>query len=263
MRGVSLLLEFCILMSVAPSAVRSNTVVGALGQELQTITQPVVTAVSYIGSALCPNVQRLLGVSYDQLQGPNEPDLSELKLYIRTKDGDTIIKLTDAPDFLLQSNTIDPAKSDIIVLYIHGFIEDPSGFSFDTVSQAYLDKGRVSVLALDASSQIRFFYTRAATLVRFIGGRLGAVLAALFDLGVDPGLIHLVAHSLGAHIAAFACKEFTRLTGRQVGRVTGLDPAGPCFSQLAAELRLKSTDATYVDVIHTDGGVLGLKERCG
>ncbi|XP_069354918.1 pancreatic lipase-related protein 3-like [Maniola hyperantus] len=87
--------------------------------------------------------------------------------------------------------------------------------------------------------------------------------AEQFGHGQDPERIHIVGHSLGSHIGGFTCKEFTRLTGQKIGRMTALDPAGPCFSHVDPELRLKRTDAQYVDVIHTDGGVYGLKDAIG
>lgn len=44
---------------------------------------------------------------------------------------------------------------------------------------------------------------------------------------------------------------------------TGLDPAYPLFKHFKAELRLNEGDAMFVDVIHTDGGVLGFPSRVG
>lgn len=37
-----------------------------------------------------------------------------------------------------------------------------------------------------------------------------------------------------------------------VGRITGLDPAEPHFSQTDPMVRLDPSDAMYVDIIHTD-----------
>lgn len=51
--------------------------------------------------------------------------------------------------------------------------------------------------------------------------------------------------------------------GMTVGRITGLDPAEPHFSQTDPMVRLDPSDAMYVDIIHTDsrpfikGGELG------
>ncbi|XP_069355932.1 lipase member I-like [Maniola hyperantus] len=120
-----------------------------------------------------------------------------------------------------------------------------------------------SLLALDASSLIERRYYRSSTYVRFIGHKLGQVLADIVQYGQDPSLIHIIGYSLGAHIAGFAGKQFHVLTGKLIGRISGLDPAGPCFNHISSALRLKHTDAMYVDVMHTDAGVFGIKAAIG
>lgn len=45
--------------------------------------------------------------------------------------------------------------------------------------------------------------------------------------------------------------------------LTGLDPAGLYFTTVSSDFRLDETDASYVDVIHTDAGVLGTNRRDG
>ncbi|KAJ8674968.1 hypothetical protein QAD02_010754 [Eretmocerus hayati] len=59
--------------------------------------------------------------------------------------------------------------------------------------------------------------------------------------------MHFIGHSLGAHIAGQAARKLG-----WVDRVTGLDPAGPCFDGVKTELKLSRTDAKFVDVIHTN-----------
>lgn len=81
--------------------------------------------------------------------------------------------------------------------------------------------------------------------------------------GQDPSKITLIGHSLGAHIAGIAGKQVFEISGQKVGRITGLDPAGPCFSTIGSDGKLDASDAAYVDVIHTNGGMLGLKESVG
>lgn len=49
-----------------------------------------------------------------------------------------------------------------------------------------------------------------------------------------------------------------------MSRVTGLDPALPGFHVLSSEkTRLDPTDALFVDVIHSCGGVLGFLQPLG
>lgn len=69
---------------------------------------------------------------------------------------------------------------------------------------------------------------------------------------------NLVGHSLGAHISGFTGKD---LSG-EVGRIIGLDPAGPEFYHATQKFRLDRSDAQLVMVIHSNGCTLSIVERC-
>lgn len=71
------------------------------------------------------------------------------------------------------------------------------------------------------------------------------------------GPLHLIGHSLGAHICGCAAKEVRRRERPWlVRRITGLDPAQPCFKHSKKVLQLDQNDAPFVDIIHTNGRVL-------
>lgn len=71
------------------------------------------------------------------------------------------------------------------------------------------------------------------------------------------GPLHLIGHSLGAHICGFAAKELKKMRNEwTVQRITGLDPAQPCFKDAEVSAHLHKTDAPFVDVIHTNGRLL-------
>lgn len=83
----------------------------------------------------------------------------------------------------------------------------------------------------------------------------------------------MIGHSLGAHTAGYAGEKIPNL-GQITGLLqkgnskliweilnfihfVGLDPAGPFFRIVPTYARLDPSDAQFVDVIHTDGGILG------
>lgn len=63
---------------------------------------------------------------------------------------------------------------------------------------------------------------------------------------LDPQKIHLMGHSLGAHICSYIGKGIPGLN-----RLTAFDPAQPGFEGCPKEVRLDKSDADFVDVIHT------------
>lgn len=84
-----------------------------------------------------------------------------------------------------------------------------------------------------------------------------------FDLILFVCTCHL-GHSLGAHIVGSAGQYIRRKTGRMLPRITGLDPANPCFHSLVRTDEGLSTEAAeFVDVIHSNIGVLGKKSPTG
>ncbi|KAI5651298.1 lipase domain-containing protein [Phthorimaea operculella] len=95
----------------------------------------------------------------------------------------------------------------------------------------FLAQGDYNVIVMDWSRLANSGYATAATGVPAVGRGLG---------------------HLGAHLVGNA----GRYLRSQVSRITGLDPSGPLW-QLNSD-RLSASDAVYVEVIHTDGGLTGL-----
>ena len=75
---------------------------------------------------------------------------------------------------------------------------------------------------------------------------------------LHPSKIHLVGHSLGAHIAGETAYFLHKNTGLKVGRITGLDPASLCFTEtddLALQKQLTRDKADFVDVWHSNANL--------
>lgn len=48
-----------------------------------------------------------------------------------------------------------------------------------------------------------------------------------------------------------------------IPRITGLDPARPCFNEGERLSGLQRGDAKFVDIIHSNAGILGIKDPKG
>ncbi|XP_026750752.2 pancreatic triacylglycerol lipase-like [Galleria mellonella] len=229
--------------------------------EIADVKQPIVKAAASIVFSQCENVKELFGLKYEQLEGENEPDVNSLTLKYLSKDVNVSYDINSAAK-LIPLETHYTGK-DHLIIYLHGFTDDPGQASFKAVREALYKRGLDNVLALDGGHLINWLYLRSTTYVRFLGEKLGEVLAAMVHSGVKPETIHVIGHSLGSQIASFTGKTFTNLTGLHIGRITALDPAGPCFAQVEPDLRIQSSDAEYVDVIHTNAGIAGMEEPVG
>ncbi|XP_010358677.2 lipase member I isoform X1 [Rhinopithecus roxellana] len=104
-----------------------------------------------------------------------------------------------------------------------------------------------------------FIYDRAVKNTRKVAVSLSGHIKNLLKHGASLDNFHFIGMSLGAHISGFVGKIFHG----QLGRITGLDPAGPKFSRKLPYKRLDYTDAKFVDVIHSNSNGLGIREPLG
>ncbi|KAK6188486.1 hypothetical protein SNE40_004651 [Patella caerulea] len=139
------------------------------------------------------------------------------------------------------------------VFIIHGFTSNGLVDWLVTMASEILKHEDVNVIGVDwekGAAHVNYFKAVANTRV------VGAVTAQLIkDLksvgGISYSKVHVIGHSLGSHIAGYIGEIIPGL-----GRITGLDPAGLSFENYDVKVRLDPSDATYVDVIHSDAGTL-------
>ncbi|XP_066203408.1 lipase member I [Saccopteryx leptura] len=126
--------------------------------------------------------------------------------------------------------------------------------------QILLNRNDMNVLVVDWNrGATTLIYNRAVKNTRKVAVSLSKSIQELLKHGASLDNFHFIGMSLGAHISGFVGKMFQG----QLGRITGLDPAGPKFSGKPSNDRLDYTDAQFVDVIHSDSDGLGIQEPLG
>ncbi len=123
----------------------------------------------------------------------------------------------------------------------------------------------MNVITVDWSGGNQFPYDQAVANTVMVAAVIRQLLQAMINVGAQPQQIHLIGHSLGAHISSYVGRDLPNL-----GRISGLgifiseiinhlhfflniDPAGPDFYVSLIPDRLDPSDALFVDIIHTDG----------
>uniref|UniRef100_G3MMB2 Lipase domain-containing protein n=2 Tax=Amblyomma maculatum TaxID=34609 RepID=G3MMB2_AMBMU len=154
----------------------------------------------------------------------------------------------------------------------HGFTSDNDMSWMHTMKEALFNhlQDKCNVILVEWIQGAKFpRYAAAAANSPMPGTLISLLLIEMNkpDLGhLSPESVHLIGFSLGAHVLGFCGRHFYRATGKKLGRITGLDPAGPLFE--GTNVSLSFHDAEFVDVIHTHSGSLqerklGIKDSIG
>ncbi|EDS41790.1 lipase [Culex quinquefasciatus] len=138
---------------------------------------------------------------------------------------------------------------------IHGWNNNGESPVNVNIRNAYLDRADMNVIVVDwgAGAQNPNYIT-ARNHINAVGQTVANFVDFLSNNGITFHNVYIVGHSLGAHTAGIAGKRVTR--GR-LHTIFALDPALPLFSIDAPNERVAPTDAQYVEVIHTNAGLLG------
>ncbi|XP_071444098.1 pancreatic lipase-related protein 2-like [Hetaerina americana] len=175
---------------------------------------------------------------------------TKFTLYTRenNENGET---LRVAADGDVASRFYDPTKDTKLI--VHGFKSMASVDWAVDMRQRLLRQLDVNVITVDWSEGASKTYSQAVSNTRVVGLEVANMVNALIE-GKDASAsnFHLIGHSLGAHTVGYAGERIAGLR-----RITGLDPAGPLFNKLPKFVRLDSSDATFVDVIHSDAEDFG------
>ncbi|XP_037937552.1 vitellogenin-1-like [Teleopsis dalmanni] len=188
------------------------------------------------------------------------PNISVMQFQLCTACNKYNYSLLNAED-MWKSPEFDSKKK--VVIFATGWtttINDNK--AIETMAKAYNCRGDVNFVALDAGRFVDTLYTWSAFNTDEIGLNLAKGLVKLSKI-VSVEKIHLMGHSLGAHIVGAAGRYFQQLSGSLIPRITGLDPAKPCFNEGATLSGLLRGDADFIDIIHSNPGVLGKRDPMG
>ncbi|KAM9583163.1 lipase member H [Trichechus inunguis] len=144
---------------------------------------------------------------------------------------------------------------------IHGFrpTGSPPVWMMDLV-ESLLSVEDMNVVVVDWNrGATTLIYSQASGRTRNVAKILKEFIDQMLVEGASLGDIYMIGVSLGAHIAGFVGELFYG----QLGRITGLDPAGPLYNGKPPQDRLDPSDAHFVDIIHSDTDVLGYRDPLG
>ncbi|PNI81624.1 LOW QUALITY PROTEIN: PNLIPRP1 isoform 3, partial [Pan troglodytes] len=169
-------------------------------------------------------------------------------LYTNENPNNFQILLLSDPSTIEASNFQMDRKTRFI---IHGFI-DKGDESWVTDMCKMFELEEVNCICVDWKKGSQTTYTQAANNVRVVGAQVAQMLDILLtEYSYPPSKVHLIDHSLGAHVAGEAGSKTPGLS-----RITVLDPVEASFESTPEEVRLDPSDADFVDVIHTDAAPL-------
>ncbi|NXR71345.1 LIPC lipase, partial [Pycnonotus jocosus] len=157
--------------------------------------------------------------------------------------------------FVNQLDTLDKCSFNAslpLVMIVHGWSVDGILESWIWKMAAALKSQRkqMNVIIADWITLAHQHYPIAVRNTRTTGQEIAQFLQWLEEsVQFSRSNVHLIGYSLGAHVSGFA-GSFINGT-KKIGRITGLDPAGPLFEGMSPTDRLSPDDANFVDAIHT------------
>ncbi|XP_042907271.1 pancreatic lipase-related protein 2-like [Parasteatoda tepidariorum] len=149
----------------------------------------------------------------------------------------------------LESLLKSPFKDNLpIKVLAHGLGAHPD--KFIGTMQELLKYSSYNVILVDWSREASGTPPQATANTRLVGAYTAKLLLFIMEhTGLKPEDIHLIGHSLGGHLISYVGERINNL-----GRITGLDIAGPYYDNAPKEVRLDRSDAIFVDIIQTNRG---------
>ncbi|XP_063363400.1 phospholipase A1 member A-like [Cydia amplana] len=148
------------------------------------------------------------------------------------------------------------------IVYCPGYLEY-TAFPVGRVLMMQYKRLGYNMLILEYVHFTANIFPIVARLMRPVGKHVAELLANLTTVGLEPNKLELVGLSLGGVSMAFVAKNFQQITGKNISKLTALDPTGPCIRHLGPEDRLDPSDADFVLHVATNVGGHGIGTPVG
>ncbi|XP_058459589.1 vitellogenin-1-like [Malaya genurostris] len=202
-----------------------------------------------------------IAVSSNATESENSVNITEMNYILMTENENVSIPLLESED--LWSHWLFNDSYSTVIL-VTGWTSNINGSNraIDTIFNAYRARGGYNFVVIDTSDYVDTLYSWSAFNTNDLGKALAEGLEEMIRY-VQLDSIHLIGHSLGAHIVGSAGRYFQQRTNQSIPRITGLDPANPCFNEGEALSGISRGDADFVDIIHSNAKVLGKRDPMG
>ncbi|KAK0162496.1 hypothetical protein PV327_006269 [Microctonus hyperodae] len=201
---------------------------------------------------------------YDPYSCDNCPDINDdiqFRLYTKSEPNESYI-LRPNDDSTLLKSPFNPEHKTFI--FIHGFKEHANSKSARTIKNALLQSNDCNVIIVNWGNLSKApDYCKVISRMPVTGTYVAQMIKWLEStFSISRTTFHVIGFSLGAHVSGLAGEALARndTNNIKIGRITGLDPAGPAFDTSNG---LDRTDATFVDIIHTNTIKYGIKKPIG
>ncbi|CAK1596541.1 unnamed protein product [Parnassius mnemosyne] len=193
-----------------------------------------------------------------------ELDVSETDVYFYDfkNNFNASFKIDKVSDGLTNFYNLDVTRK--LIFFVPGYKSHIYKNTEETIRQTFKDVPNTYLIIIDHSAYTsvqgsgrKDTYERSVMYAYSLGKALGKLLADIHGKGYPSSKIHCIGHSLGAQMLGYAGTTYINKTSEKIWRITGIDPAGPCFSNSFIEDQIRSGVAEYVEVYHCNAGGLG------
>lgn len=199
----------------------------------------------------------------ETLYTPNE---DQVKMYLMTPNGNVSVPMNNPTSVLNNYPQLTTGEVTVFVTGLPSTPDDPNDAVYEII-EAYRARYQVnelqsqvanswdapttgSFIVIDLGNALTNFQNWATLDIEETGRVVGQAIVNMTTT-IPYYNIHLIGHSVGAHVAGAAARNFAQERHIQLRRVTGLDPSQIYTGEQQMESELARGVADFVDVIHT------------